>query len=267
MDSQNFTEISKRYRETSIIQSSAADILLALLDIKSGESVLDAGCGTGNLTKKIYDKTRGYVTGIDPSQGMIDESVENYGREINFQLSSAEDISFKNHFDVIFCNSAFQWISDVDKAIENFYNALKPGGRIGIQAPGGKEYCPNFIHAINAVSKNERTGPVFTRFKSPWIFLDTAQDYAELFMKHKFNVAFSEIQRIETFHVPDEVYKIFASGAIAGYLNKNYYGCGITEEYMNNFQEIVKKEFIKQADSEGKVKLVFNRIFLVAVKN
>jgi len=267
MDNQDFTEISKRYRETSIIQSSAADILLALLDIKSGESILDIGCGAGNLTKKIYDISHGYVTGVDSSEGMIDESVKNYGGEINFQLSSAEDISFKDCFDVIFCNSVFQWISNVDKAIGNFYHALKPGGRIGIQAPGGKEYCPNFIRAVDAVTKRERTGTVFKNFKSPWLFLNSAKNYAELFLKHKFNVAFSEIQKIESLHTPEEVYNIFASGAIAGYLNKEYYNCTIDENYINEFQDTVKEDFSRQAGTNGKVKLVFNRIFLVAVKS
>ena len=267
MDSQDFTEISTRYRETSVIQSSAADILLALLNIKSGENVLDVGCGTGNLTKKIFDISGGYVAGIDPSQGMINESKKNYGSDIHFQLSAAEDISCKDFFNVIFCNSSFQWISHTEKAIKKLYEALKPCGRIGIQAPGGREYCPNFLSAVNSVRNDRRTEKIFAHFKNPWFFLDTANGYAELFMKHKFSVAFSEIQKIESLHTPDEVYKIFASGAIAGYLNREYYNCNIDEEYTNNFQDIVKENFNRQADNKGKVNLVFNRIFLVAIKN
>jgi trans-aconitate methyltransferase len=198
---------------------------------------------------------------------MIDESVKNYGEIIDFQLCSAEEISFKNRFDAIFCNSAFQWISNTEKAIKNFHRALRHGGRIGIQAPGGKGYSPNFLQAIDAVYKNKVTGPVFKNFNSPWFFLDTAREYTELFMKHKFSVVFSEIQKIESFHTPDEVYKVFASGAIAGYLNKDYYSCKIDDIYINKFQDIVREDFSRQADSSGKVNLIFNRIFLVAVKN
>jgi len=61
MRNQDFTEISKRYRETSIIQNSAAEILFALLDIKENEAILDVGCGTGNLTIKLVDKSKGYI--------------------------------------------------------------------------------------------------------------------------------------------------------------------------------------------------------------
>ena len=120
MNSQNFTEISKRYRTASIVQASAADILFDLLKIRENESVLDVGCGTGNLTKKIYGLSQGRVVGIDPSPGMINESQNNFGAEIEFKIMAAEEIDYSDQFDVIFCNSAFQWIADAEKTAGNF---------------------------------------------------------------------------------------------------------------------------------------------------
>jgi trans-aconitate methyltransferase len=266
MSSQDFTVISKRYEETSIIQNSAADILLALLDIKENECILDVGCGTGNLTIKLFDKSGGYIAGIDPSPGMIEESKKNYGKEIEFRIGSAEDISFDNIFNVIFCNSAFQWVNDANKVVHNFYNTLKIKGRVGIQAPGGREYCPNFIQAVNSVKNHERIGQVFNKFNSPWYFLNTATEYKDLFLNQGFKVPFCEIQTIETLHSPQEVYKIFASGAIAGYLNQTYYDCELNDEYINSFRAVVKDDFNKQAIYDGMVKLVFNRIFLIGIK-
>jgi trans-aconitate 2-methyltransferase len=54
-----FSEIAKRYRETSLVQQSAAETLFRLLAIGGSEDVLDVGCGTGNLTKKIRVATSG----------------------------------------------------------------------------------------------------------------------------------------------------------------------------------------------------------------
>jgi trans-aconitate methyltransferase len=261
-----FSEIARRYRESSIVQNSAADILFALLNIRKNESVLDVGCGTGNLTRKIYDLSGGLVIGVDAAEGMIRESIRIYGNDIKFQVGSAEDINFKDLFDVIFCNSTLQWIKDVDKAIIRFYRALKKGGRIGVQAPAGKEYSPNFISAIEAVKNNSLGASYFKDFIDPWFFLDTAREYAECFTRHAFKVVFSEIQTIESLHSPEEVYSIFASGAIAGYLNKSYYRHGFDEKYQEEFKKIIRQEFIKQAIHNGKVKLVFKRIYLIAVK-
>lgn len=60
---------------------------------------------------------------------------------------------------------------------------------------------------------------------------------------------------------------IFSSGAIAGYLNQDFYDIEIDEDYMLAFKEIVKDAFIQQANNQGEVELVFNRIFLVVIKD
>ena len=59
---------------------------------------------------------------------------------------------------------------------------------------------------------------------------------------------------------------IFESGAAAGYLNQKYYEMRIDERYSKAFREIVKGSFHHQANERGTVELVFNRIYLIAVK-
>lgn len=266
MTEQNFNIIAERYSDSSIVQSSAADILLALLNIQRGESILDIGCGTGNLTKKLFDLSQNTVMGIDPSEGMISESKKNYGKDISFQRCSAEEMVFDNEFDVIFSNSSFQWFKDTDRALSNINRSLKHGGRIGIQAPATIEYCPNFICAIESVKEHPVLKTTFSEFNNPWLFLEEAEEYSALFRNRGFEVLFSKLQTIATPYPPDEVFRIFASGAIAGYLNGDYYKRGISDEYINEFQKIIREDFHRQADDNGYVKLVFNRIFLVAVK-
>jgi len=149
----NFSEIAKRYEENSIVQTSAGEKLLKLLNIGEFEDVLDLGCGTGKLTAEIRKLTKGRVVGVDVSEGMIEEARKN-ASDVEFIVKAAEEIDFKEEFDVIFCNSAFQWFNP-HKALERCFKALKPGGRIGVQAPAKKNYCPNFIKAIKEV-KNPR---------------------------------------------------------------------------------------------------------------
>ncbi len=157
------------------------------------------------LNKKDTKVDEGEVAGIDPSPGMIEEAKKR-SEGIVFEVKSAEELDYENHFDVIFCNSAFQWFREPEKAIENCFRALKSGGRIGIQAPAKKVYCPNFIEAIERVKRDERTRDIFKHFKSPWFFLETAEEYRKLFEKFGFRVVFSKIECVKTRHTPEEVF-------------------------------------------------------------
>lgn len=267
MKTTDFTEISARYERDSMIQKSAADRLISLLDIRRDDDVLDLGCGTGSLTRKIRALTDGRVVGVDPSAGMIREAEANRGGlNVSFAVKSAEQIDFHDAFSAVFCNSAIQWFHNQGKALKNCYAALRSGGRMGIQAPAKKAYCPNFLVAIDAVAKDPRTAKTFAGFRPPWLFLDTAEEYVVMFKQAGFTVPFAKIESVSTLHSPDEVMTIFESGAAAGYLNREYYSTKINEEYSKAFREIVKGSFQRQANTQGKVELAFNRIYLVAIK-
>lgn len=137
---------------------------------------------------------------------------------------------------------------------------------MGIQAPAKKMYCPNFLAAIDAVAKDPRTARIFAGFRPPWLFLDSADEYAALFREAGFTVPFAKIETVTTLHSPDEMMTIFESGAAAGYLNQEYYSTPADEAYAMAFREVVKGSFHNQANAQGKVDLVFNRIYLLAVK-
>lgn len=263
----NFTEISSKYENNAIVQKSASEILFDLLDIQANDNVLDLGCGTGHITKIIRDKTKGKVVGVDPSEGMIEKAKEKYSNMgIIFRNCSAEELDYQHEFDVIFCNSAFQWFKDHIRALRACYNALKQGGKIAIQAPAKEIYCPNFIMAINEVKNNESTKTIFESFNQPWLFLNTSEEYTTLFENAGFIVKRAWIDEVVTSHSPEEVYKIFESGASAGYLNQAYYSKRISKKYIDEFRAIIRRSFKNQVDDTGKVKLVFYRIYLLGIK-
>jgi trans-aconitate methyltransferase len=263
----DFTEISKRYEKDSLVQKSASEQLFDLLKIKANDDVLDLGCGAGNLTKKLAELTKGKVVGVDASEGMIAEAKKNYGGlGINFEVCPVEDLNYTNRFDVIFCNSTFQWFNPPEPAIKSCFRALRANGRMAIQAPATKNYCPNFVEATEKVAADSSLCRQFAAFKLPWNFRDTSQEYAALFEGAGLKVVHASIEQTSSFHSPEEVLKIFNSGAAAGYLNPQYYSRPISEEYKVAFRKVMLESFKEQANAEGKVNLVFYRIFLLAKK-
>ncbi len=263
----NFSNIAKVYEDYAKVQSMASLFLLDLLNLKGYEDVLDLGCGSGKLTRKIRSITRGKVVGIDPSEGMIKEA-QNKSKDLDiiFKVISSEDITFIEEFDIVFCNSAFQWFDDPEKALRNIYRALRNRGKVGIQAPARKVYLPNFIKAVEDAKRDPHIKDVFSHFRSPWFFLETEEEYNKLFEKVGFEILYSKIIPIITKHTPDEVFKIFSSGAIAGYLNQKYYDIELPKDYPELFLDLIKKAFEKQKDKYGLVSLKFYRIFLIAEK-
>ncbi|MEM2111968.1 MAG: methyltransferase domain-containing protein [Candidatus Bathyarchaeia archaeon] len=263
----DFSKIASHYEKTSIVQRSASNELFDLIKITETDDVLDLGCGTGELTKKIREITKGKVIGIDSANGMIEIARQTYSQcNISFEICSAENLNYNEQFDVIFCNSTFQWFKNPVTVLRNCYRALRKNGRMSVQAPARKIYSPNFVKEVDCVNTDPRTKEIFSRFNSPWFFLETAEDYRNLFENLGFEVLYSRIDEVITSHTPDEVFNIFNSGASAGYLNQQYYDVSLIEEYIETFKKIVKDSFIRQANSNGEVDLVFFRIYLLAKK-
>jgi len=269
MSNINFNTKAHLYEKNAIIQKLASDVLLSLLSIQDGEDVLDVGCGSGGVTKKIALLTNGSVVGTDISEGMINEAIHNGcdQQNLSYFVKDAECLGFSNTFDVIYCNSAFQWFPHPEKVLVQCFTALKPGGRMGIQAPATTMYCPNFIRAIEKVRTNPSTREIFNFFKNPWFFLEGAVEYRQLFRDCGFHTVQCEFKEESTRHTADEVYTIFQSGAENGYLNQSFYQVPLTDDYIETFRMLVKESIKEQSDESGIVNLKFVRVYLAAYKD
>ena len=263
----HFDGLAATYERNAVVQKGAAEVLLQLLQINAEEDVLDVGCGTGRPTRCIRQATRGRVEGVDASAPMVAEARRGGGDEvICFSLSRAEDLAFDSEFDFIFSNSALQWFREPERALARMRAALRPGGRMGIQAPATQAYCPTFVEAMARVAAHPDTRDTFARFRSPWFFLETAREYAALLERAGLAVKLARLQENPARQAPEAAMSTFESGAVAGYLGPDCYDVALGDGYARRVREIVRDALTAQADSEGMVDLVFRRVFLVATR-
>ena len=260
----DFSSIAPTYRQTATLQKSAAERVFDLLAIGPADTVLDLGCGTGHLANQIRQKTSGRILGLDPSAGMIAEARRQAAAHVEFQVGTAEELDFPDSFDAIFCNSAFQWFRDPPRALANCFAALRSGGRMAIQAPARREYCPNFLAAVDGLSRDPRTQATFAHFRPPWLFLETAGAYADLFRQAGFDVVSSAIEEVKQRCSPAKAFETFESGAAAGYLNPACYAVPWPEDFPAVAREILARGFERQAGADGQLDLTFFRIYLLA---
>jgi ubiquinone/menaquinone biosynthesis C-methylase UbiE len=264
----NFDSKAAVYEQNALVQKSASAVLLGLMSIREDEDVLDLGCGSGRTTREIALLTKGLALGTDISESMIGEAIQkNDGRlNLRYLVKDAESLGFTGKFDVVYCNSAFQWFANPRKVLEQCFTALKADGRMGIQAPATSMYCPNFVTAIEKVRHHPATRATFGFFKNPWMFLESEDEYRNLFERCGFEVVTCKIIEESARYTIDQVYGIYQSGAENGYLNQSFYTIPLTDEYVKTFRSLIKKSFKEQADESGMVDLKFNRIYLVAKK-
>lgn len=112
--------------------------LLPLLDPQPGERILDAGCGTGQLTARIAESGAA-VHGVDQSPEMIEKARTAFPA-LRFDVADLTSLTFEQEYEAVFSNAVLHWIRDAQAAANCIAAALVPGGRF-VAEFGGLHNC------------------------------------------------------------------------------------------------------------------------------
>ncbi len=129
-------ELIDRSYQTPEIVNQRLRTLVALA-LSHGESVLDAGCGTGLLLEQeaLAVGSEGRAEGVDFSDDMLAHARARCDglEQVKLQQGSIETLPFEDaSFDALSCTQTLLYVKDMDKALTEFYRLLKPSGRIAI---------------------------------------------------------------------------------------------------------------------------------------
>ncbi|XP_033632674.1 juvenile hormone acid O-methyltransferase-like [Asterias rubens] len=128
----NFSASSDYCGDARISQHTVITHNKKKLTFSPEDTVLDAGCGTGEDTKLTALKV-GKVTGIDPSKEMLDFAMKNNSSSnITYLLEDAQTVGdnpdLRGKFDKVVCFHVLHWVPDVIKALRSICDCLTPGG-------------------------------------------------------------------------------------------------------------------------------------------
>ena len=163
-------------RHAAFVPALGASIL-ARLDPKAGERILDLGCGDGVLTAQI-SAAGALVTGVDASPDMVQAAA---ARGVDARLVDARNLPFRGEFDAVFSNAVLHWIPDADGVLAGVAAALRPGGRF-VAEFGGHTNVAAIAVAIRAVFGRHGVG-----YASPWYY-PTPDEYRARLEAHGFVV-------------------------------------------------------------------------------
>lgn len=102
--------------------------MYALQYVNNTKEVLEVGCGTGQMTKALAEASKSYIA-TDYSSRMIKRASKRKIANAQFQAMDALALDFADSsFDVVVCANTLHVIKDSEKALNEIYRVLRPGG-------------------------------------------------------------------------------------------------------------------------------------------
>lgn len=164
-----------QYAANSAVQQSWARELIARLQLRGDEHVLDLGCGDGKVTAEIARAVpHGRVLGVDTSPQMIAYAQKNFPpakiSNLKFQICDARKIKpGKEQFHLVFSNAALHWVDDHEAILRGASSVLRPGGRLVISC-GGKGNAHDVFLVLRPEMRLQRWRGFFRKMPMPYFF-------------------------------------------------------------------------------------------------
>src|SRR5918994_6898296 len=125
------------YARLSAPMTAMGSDVLDRLVLRGDETVLDAGCGTGNVTRLLVERLpRGRVIAVDAAPSMVEQARELLPPAVDVRRADLLELALDEPVDAILSTATFHWVPDHDRLVANLYAALKPGGRLVAQCGG-----------------------------------------------------------------------------------------------------------------------------------
>ncbi len=148
-----------RQKTQDILLAPIAELLIDRAQIKSGERVIDIGCGSGALSIAVARMIgeSGHVLGIDVSGPMLTRArqIAPQGFPVDFVLADATIYPFERaNVDLLISRFGVMFFADPVRSFSNLRKALKSSGRLAFACWREPRENPFFMTPLQAVYKH-----------------------------------------------------------------------------------------------------------------
>jgi SAM-dependent methyltransferase len=168
------------YEKNGAFVHGLAGGVLEWLGAKPAETILDLGCGDGQLTQRIAS-TGASVIGVDTSPEMVAAA---RSRGVQADEASAESLPYPDSsFDAVFSNAALHWVRDQDAMMAHVRRVLKPGGRFVAEMGGHGNIAAIRVALMAVLARHGHADR-----EDGVNYYATPEAYARRLTRHGFNV-------------------------------------------------------------------------------
>ena len=238
------------------------DDLLARVAVASPATVLDLGCGPGNMTVRLSDRwPDAHVVGVDISEEMIASAATHTrpGR-LEFRRGDLTGWTADPPPDVIVCAAVLHWVPGHLELIPKLVGSLAPGGWFAFQVPG------NFVQPshvlLRELAHSDRWHDLLAAAVDSGPSAHEPLDYLEALLDSP-GAAGVEVWETVYHHVlsgPDPVLNWVKGTALRPLLDAlGAAGCGAEEEFLAAYAAVLRAAY--PLDAAGRTVFPFRRIF------
>lgn len=135
---QRFAKAGQSYVEHAVVQKQISAQLFEYLKEycpQNLDSVLEIGCGSGNLTYLCESYFQVEQLFLNDLYADVDQHFLNF-KYVNWLIGDVEQLTLPQSLDAVISSSALQWMLDLPALLQRIYAALKPNAFFGFSTFG-----------------------------------------------------------------------------------------------------------------------------------